>query len=193
MTGELLPVTETHCEQDRDLDLIVGDFIAAVSGLDRSLVRRRWQIVPAKQPDREVNWCAASITDEDFDQYGAQELSGDGPLVAHQHGTLSVLASFYGPDATLYARRFRQGVLICGNRAILFQNGMAILDMGRIVRVPSLVNQGWLPRSDLTFRLRLHEQRSYAIQSVLTSDGTVQTHPGDDTIIIANFNTENAG
>jgi len=186
---QILPTSQTQAEADAALDLILGDFVASVTGMDRSNIRRRWQRTPPKQLPADDDWCALSVTEADQDTNAIQQFNpdGDGSMTLRRHETLSLFASFYGPNATQNASLLRDGLMVGQNRRLLWQNGMAYLDCGRLTRVPSLVNQQWLPRTDITLRLRRQVVRTYPIHSVLESTGQIET---DATSLP--FDTENA-
>jgi len=186
---QILPTRQSQADADAALDLILGDFVASVTGIDRSNIRRRWQRTPPKQLPIDEDWCALSVTEVDQDANAIQQFApdGNGSMTLQRHETLSLFASFYGPNATANASLLRDGLQIGQNRRVLWQNGMAYLDCGRLTRVPSLVNQQWLPRTDITLRLRRQVVRVYPIHSVLESTGQIET----DAISLS-FDTENA-
>ncbi|WP_336764175.1 LIC_12616 family protein [Asaia sp. VD9] len=186
-TGAVLPSSAENIDQDAALDLLLGDFVAAITGLPRDYVRRRWQPRPPKQPPPDTDWCALGVVSQSHDINAYQTVNQDGSIDVGRHETFELLASFYGPNGAGFASRLRDGLTLGVNRGVLQANGMAMLDIGRIDRLPSLVNQQWLPRTDIRLRIRRHAVRTYPLQSVLSSEGTFQTETTTDT-----FNTENA-
>lgn len=186
-TETLLPSTVANADQDAGLDLILGDFVAAITGLPRDYVRRRWQSRPPKQPQLDADWCAIGIMDQDHDSNAYQTVNQDGSINVGRHETASLLCSFYGPNACGFAALLRDGLTLGVNRSDLKAHGMAVLDIGRISRLPLLINQQWLPRSDMRLRIRRHTVRTYPLQSVLSSEGAFQIETSTET-----FNTENA-
>ncbi|MCG4261369.1 hypothetical protein K6W36_12415 [Acetobacter senegalensis] len=185
--GGVIAASSLHAEADADLDLIIGDFVSSVTALPRNLVRRRWQEKPPEQPDRQIDWCAVGVTVTTPDQNANMQWANEQMSVS-QHETLEVLLSFYGPNAGRNASTLRMGLSLSQNRAVLQANGMAFHSASAPVRVPSLVNQLWLPRTDITLRIRRNEQRIYPIPSVIESDGTINAED-----LTQKFSTENAG
>ena len=195
--GPMLPTASMNSGQDKTLDLIAGDFVASVTGMPRDMIRRRWQKKPPKQPDvkdsatddNDPDRCAVGVTDTsgDANAYQVHNQTGDGSSTVNRHETVTVLASFYGPNACANAELLRDGATVGQNRAVLQNNGMALRDFSSVRRVPELVNQQFINRADFEIRLRRHVQRTYPIQNVLSSDGTIMDGDMTDT-----FNTENA-
>ncbi|MFT2520511.1 hypothetical protein ACMWQB_30330, partial [Escherichia coli] len=56
--GYLVPAVASPPLDDDDLDNLLHDMIAGISGLPRAMVRPRWQPTVPKQPEPGVNWCA---------------------------------------------------------------------------------------------------------------------------------------
>src|SRR5215472_13877859 len=92
---------------------------AVLSGLPGHLVRHRWLPTPPVQPTVETTWAAIGITKVDADEYpyifhvGGQVYPGQsdpGYDVMQRHLTITVDASFYGPDAEEASGRLRDGL-----------------------------------------------------------------------------------
>ena len=172
---------------DRDLDLIFGDWVSQVTGLPRNLCRRRWQESAPTQPPRDTDWCAVSVTQVDPDQNVCAGFVGNDYTV-RLHETISVLFSFYGLNATQNAMTLRVGLAIDYNRGLLTNNGLVFLRSSPPVRVPAIINQLTLMRTDITMQFRRQEMRVFPIKSVLSSQGTIGTNDG----LSLTFDTEAA-
>lgn len=151
---------------DDPIDKIVQYWVSQVTGLDGTLVRPRWQPIPPKQPDANVNWCAVGVSFMNPD---------DGPLIEYdpvndnvkniRHEELSLTVSFYGPAARLYAGIMRDGAGINQNCEYLGANDMTYNGVvGPIHAVPELVNQQWIRRQDMTLELHRKVTRIYPIR-----------------------------
>lgn len=173
--------------EDRDLDLIFGDWVSQVTGLPRNLCRRRWQESAPTQPPRDTDWCAVGVTQIDPDQNTQSGFVADDYTV-RMHETISVLFSFYGLNATQNAMTMRVGLTIDYNRGILTNNGLVFLRASPPVRVPAIINQLTLMRTDINVQFRRQEKRVFPIKSVLSSQGTIDTIDG----LSLTFDTEAA-
>lgn len=184
MSG-MLQTSATDAVEDKDLDLILGDWVSAVTGIPRNLCRRRWQESPPTQPARDTDWCAVGVTQTETDQNDWQGFDGTDYTV-RMHETITALFSFYGPNAQQNAMTLRIGLTVDYNKAALTENGIAFLRASPAVRVPAIVNQLTLMRSDITVQFRRQEKRIFPIQTVLSSQGTITTDDG----ISSTFDTE---
>ena len=172
--GGVYQTSAVNSSEDRDLDLIFGDWVSQVTGLPRNLCRRRWQESAPTQPSRDTDWCAVGVTQIDPDQnIWAGFVGAD--YTVRLHETVSVLFSFYGLNATQNAMTARIGLNIPYNRGVLNNNGIGFLRASPPVRVPALVNQLTLQRTDITMQFRRQEMRVFPINSVLSSGGTIIT------------------
>ena len=150
--------------EDADLDLVIGDVVSQIIGMDRDLCRRRWQQSPPLQPDRDTDWCAVGVTSIEPDQNVAAELVGE-VYTVHLHETVDVLLSFYGLNATQNAMTFKVGIALGINRGILNDNGLAFLRVSEVRRIPATTHQLTLMRTDVSVQYRSHETRPYPIPS----------------------------
>ena len=172
--GGMYQTSAVNASEDRDLDLIFGDWVSQVTGIPRNLCRRRWQESAPTQPPRDTDWCAVGVTQLDPDQNTQAGFVADDYTV-RMHETISVLFSFYGLNATQNAMTARIGLNISYNRGVLNDNGIGFLRASPPVRVPAIVNQLTLQRTDITMQFRRQEMRVFPINSVLSSDGTIIT------------------
>lgn len=184
MTG-MYQTDATNTSEDKDLDLILGDWVSDVTGIPRNLCRRRWQESPPTQPPRDTDWCAVGVTQVDTDQNTWQGFDGT-EYAVRMHETISALFSFYGPNATQNALTLRMCLTVDYNRGALTENGIAFLRSSPSVRVPAIINQLALMRTDVTVQFRRQEKRIFPIKTVISSQGTIMTDDG----ISSTFNTE---
>lgn len=177
VAGFLIPASPSP-DYDDDLVDILGDTVAGITGLDRNAVRPRWVPDPASQPARPVNWCAVGVTDIESETFAStvhdgQANAGDGASTVYRDVQFSVLASFYGPDASGYAALLRDGFVPQQNRAAMLRRGIAFVRNGRLVNTSGLVNTENLSRYDLPFVLRRRDARTYAIPNMRSVAGAI--------------------
>ena len=117
--------------------------IATLGGLPGNLVRPRWQPMPPTQPPAEVTWASVGITRTEADDYpfllhdGATQLVGAaGPGVdrMQRHSTITVIATFYGPQAEMVAGAWRDALYIQQNWEPLFALGLKFRDIQDLAR-----------------------------------------------------------
>ena len=85
---------------------------------------------------------------------------------------MSLILCFYGPQGLAMATRFRDGLLVSQNNDELNRSGLTLLQMGRILNLPELINNQWVRRYDISVDLRRKIIRQYGIQSLV--DAPVQ-------------------
>jgi len=176
--GYLAPTSSPLTEQQ--LEDALTAMVAGITGLAGKMVRPRWQPTPPKQPAHTVNWCAIGIPDEDFGRFPAvlHNGAGDGSDTVVTWETLNVLASFYGPNSRDLACRLRDGLSVEQNRATLRQAGLAVGDIGRMIRLPELVNNIWVRRVDLPLELRNEARRTFDVLNLLDAPVTIISDSG---------------
>jgi hypothetical protein len=171
--GYLLP--EAPPDGGAALQQTLQQMVVGATGLDGTLVRPRWQPTPPVQPPVTVVWASIGIVRRDADDYpvlvhdGATTFPGaSGPGVdrMQRHETITVQASFYGPDADGYAAMFRDGMYVQQNSEGIEALSMKLLDVEDVQKVPELVNQQWIDRADVTIRLRHQIDRVYPVLNI---------------------------
>ncbi len=178
--GYLSPQPETDPAEDVALEDQLQAIVAGITGIPGHLVRPRWQPVPPKQPSVDTDWCAIGIVriTPDDNAVIAHQPAGEGTDALQRHETIEVLASFYGPGGYRGAARLRDGFPVAQNREAMFLIGMGFIDTDAIVSAPDLVNQQWLRRADLAFRLRRRIDRTYPVLHLLSAAGTIRGEDG---------------
>lgn len=166
------------------LQRFLGSWFACVTGLDGALVRPRWQPEPANLPPAGTTWAAFGVTDSPalgqaaVVHIGESETDGDGLDELQTHEEMTVLVSFYGPNADAYARRLRDGAQVSQNRERLFRAGMGLIETPTgPLTVPSMEKGRWLYRCDVTVRIRRGITRQYDVQNIAAAE--VGLHVGD--------------
>lgn len=168
-------------------DAALRDFLQAVfvglTGLDGKLVRPRWQPVPPAQPEIGTNWMAFGIVARPadtfaFEMHDPAAANGNGADVMNRNEELTILCSFYGPNAGGYATGVRDGLSVPQNREALLKAGMALIGCEDIVSAPALINDQWYSRLDMTVRIRRSVTRVYPILHITSAGITLTTDTG---------------
>lgn len=181
--GYLRPVTPDPLEGDGLNDFLQA-WIVGITGLSADLVRPAWQPEPPSPPDAGTVWAAFGInnTDADTFPYVVHDPAGDGTDTIMRHERMDMLVSFYGlgsgSDADKYARLLRDGSAIEQNAQQLRPGNMALVKVGDLLTVPSLIKQRWLYRVDLPIRIAREIDQTYAVVSVTSMTGELVTDVG---------------
>jgi hypothetical protein len=151
--------------------------VVGVAGLPQAMVRPRWQPTPPKEAPIEKDWCAVGVTDieQDFSPSIIHHDEGEGYDETQRHEKISVLASFYGPNARAYAALLRDGIILPQNREQLFHRGLAYYDVGRPTAAPDLIDYVWRKRIDLPMTFVRNVVRYYNILNLKSASGTIHS------------------
>ena len=161
--------------EGQGLHRYLQQYISAITGIDGTLVRPRWQPEPPNQPANDVTWIALGITLGKGDTNASEIHADDGTSsTIYRQQELSVLLSFFGPGAGDAESRFRAGVSLEQNRAYLSASGFGLIDVTDAITAPALLNERWQYRIDATLNLRRAVVRRFPILSVLDSDITLK-------------------
>ena len=157
--------------------------VAGITGIDGQLVRPRWQAIPPQQPPQHTDWCAIGIIEReaDLNPYLAHDgTANDGRGADHmqRHETLTLLCSFYGPQADTHASLMRDGLYMAQNREGLTEHGFGLVETGTIRTVPEPVNQVWVRRCDIEIRVRRVIERTYRVENIKSASGTIGADDG---------------
>lgn len=180
-TGGFLSPISSLPSEDAALDLVLQALVVGVVGLPGNLVRPRWQEVPPTQPEAGTDWVAIGVTEEDPEPNISliHNAAGDGSSTSIDVDIITVLASFYGPNARGNAKTLRTGLMIAQNREFLFNTGLALMEAPSKSRfLPDLVNQKTLRRVDISMRFRRRTVLNWAILNVLQFEGSLITQDG---------------
>ncbi len=164
MSGYLAPIGPAP-SSDQELDVVLQAAVVGITGLPGNLVRPRWQKLPPTQPAHDTNWAAIAVTQETPDQYAhlRPDPADETLSIQQRHWTMLVLVSFYGPAASAYVLRLRNGLLIPQNLEVLRDNNIAFQEGGDGLVVPELINQQWYRRVDVQLTFRRMVEMRYAI------------------------------
>ena len=180
-TGGFLQPTSPPALEDDALAIALQATVAGITGIDGTLVRPRWQATPPQQPEAQVDWCGIGVLNEEPEgnMVMQHDPSGDGFSVSYQNVILEVMASFYGPNAGGYANILREGLLVTQNRdAMKALNLNLVGEPGGTKKAPVMVNNRWLNRTDISFRIRHLITRTWAIENIIAAGGTIYQQQG---------------
>lgn len=179
--GYLDGVTDTLQVDDDDFENLLHDLVMGLSAIPQDLVRPRWQATPLTQPTRTTNWCALGITNRSVLETPVitHDPAGDGSDHLVQQEELDLLVSFYGPNSSGNASRLRDGLYISQNRDVLTANSIGLVRTSSITPFPELVGTQWYHRHDITITLRRKVQRTYAVLTLRSAQGEVDSDKGE--------------
>jgi hypothetical protein len=174
-TGGYLAPTAPVPAEDDELDNLMQELVAGVTGLPGAMVRPRWQSTVPKQPEPNEDWCAIGITRQANDAGPAiqHDGAGEGSDEYVRHQEIDLLCSFYGPAAKGYAQLLADSMAVPQNSEQLALHGMKFIRVSDIQPAPALINQQWNRRFDLTLTLRRKITRTYPVLNLLSSEENV--------------------
>ena len=174
-TGGFIAPSGGSIVEDNALDTILQALVVGVTSLPANLVRPRWQPVPPVMPEETTDWAAVGVIEE-TSQSAVAEIhipDGLGSSVSLDTDELSVMVSFYGPNARGKAKLLRTGLMIAQNRESLYGTGMQLIGVpGVSTFVPEIISQTTYRRVDITFRLRRETVLTWPIENILTAPVT---------------------
>jgi hypothetical protein len=171
-----------------EMTAVLQVMVAQLAGLPPHLVRPRWQPVPPTQPAVDETWAAVGVTQVEADEYpyfahdGVTRLPGmPGPGVDHmqRHATVTVMVSFYGPEAEDAAASIRDALYVMQNMEPLGAINAKLLAVHDIQRAPELINQQFIDRVDVIIELRRQIERTYPIMNIESAEVRLITEHGE--------------
>lgn len=179
--GYLRPSTKAP-DDDLALDKLLASVVVGITGLPEERVTARMQESTGTQPgqfrvpDAGVNWAAVGVTETTDRGPPAfrRDPSGEGSSILVRHATLELLASFYGPSSNAFAELFRDGLYVAQNREALFHQGISLLRVGEVRRLPEIDNTLRRRRSDLGATLRRKILRTYPVLNLRSAGGEIR-------------------
>lgn len=184
-TGGYLPQVNTPLSDPAMEDVIT----AAISGIlsfDNSMIRPRWQALPARQPPPTTNWVAIGITDRTAIDYPYIKHFNGGPDQLTRWSRITVAVSVYGPNAQGLAEQLRDGFYVSQNLEALATSSIKLTDIGSITAVPDLYNVQWINRADMEMHLAVATNRTYNVLDIASSQGTITAVDGATTTAVWN-------
>lgn len=181
--GTLSPALPLPLDDDA-LDAVFQQLVVDVTGLDGSLVRPRWQATVPKQPEPAVNWCAIGVTEVEQDANPWELYDPIANVMTYwDHETVTVLASFYGPNSQSFARLLRAGLNVPQNTEELLPYAIRYVDCSTIRAAPELVSEQWIRRQDVSLTFRRKVTMTFQVFNILIA----AIHVQDDTVVNDTF------
>lgn len=169
-TGGVLVETETAFNVER----FFHGVIMGLTGIDKTLIRPRWQPNAPIMPANNIDWIAFGVSELNHDATAyTVETEIDSNLIRHE--SYAVLCSFYGPNAQTNYRKMRDGLEIGQNRDSLFVNKMGYTTTSKTTHAPELVNDVWFDRYDAKFEFAREVIKSYNIFEIESAHGSINT------------------
>ncbi len=185
--GYLTPTASQGLPGGLTLTQFIQTVLVALSGIDGTLVRPKWQLNPPKSPDAGVDWLAFAIVEQTPDQnayVGMKVVSGQGVSDFQRQERLEIQCGFYGPNAMDKAALVRDGFQIQQNVEALRAANMGYAEIAPARRLPDLVHERWIDRVEQTLFLRRQVQRTYPVLSLLNANGTIHTVLGNEAYLL---------
>lgn len=169
-------------------DRFLNGVVSGIVGLAPSLVRPRWQAKMPKQPEINVDWCAIGVMSAEPKSARAQivhDPAGDGSDVATNWERVTVLATFYGPNAWANAGFLDAGIRIPQNRDAMTAAGVGLVSTGTRRQTAEMTEQKeWVKRVDIEIVADRVIERVYPVLSLLSAHGTLMAlPPGSSTTV----------
>lgn len=188
--GYLLPGVSPTPVEGNDFEDFLHDVIQGITGVSGTLIRPRWQPDPPNMPQVAESWIAFGITDFIPDTYAVEQTNSedDGSVDLIRHEVDTVLLSFYGPNASVLAGVFRDGLQISQNRSALVSAGVGMISTGEARQVPTLVKERWQKRIDMEWKLKRQILRNYPVLYLLTAN--VELNAEGSSLITTNIEAQ---
>lgn len=172
--------TSSDYLEDNALDNFFQQMVAGITGLPPTLVLPRWQPEPVNLPAYGTNWAAVGVVDSDLVDGWSYETHDPANTGTDQTATweyLTLLCSFYGPNAGQYDGLLRDGLFLNQNQETLLLNGIGLIEWRNRAIVPTLIKERWLRRIDRRVRFMREIDRVYNIRNILSVPLTVSAQP----------------
>lgn len=172
---------------DDALDDYIQAALAGITGVDPNLIRPRLQAEGTTIPGTDQTWCSMGVVgydrewaDNDSHDYTADY--GQGTNTQRHSEEIEVLISCFGPFAAALEATIRAGLQVEQNRTALRNaSGLEFVEHRRVIRVPALIKNIYVPRWDSTLILRRRVSFTYPIRNVLSANFQVKTDVGINT------------
>lgn len=166
------------------LERVIQNTVATLANLPGDLTRPRWQPMPPTQPPAEVTWCSVGVQRIEADefpdiQHRDEQMPGAvarGLDLMKRHSTVTVLATFYGPEAEDAAAQLRDALYM--PQQMEGMRPLKLLTVRDLARAPEMINQQWINRVDLEIDFRMQADRVFPVLNLEGADVTVRTEAG---------------
>jgi hypothetical protein len=183
--GYLSPVNFNGDLEDVLLNRFLHGLVIGLTGMKGSLVFQRWQSEPPNYPDFGTDWAAVGESERDRDTFvNLVHLPDEGLIIVYRNQILSVLVSFYGPNARANCEILSAGFFVSQNREQMTRNGYGYVDQDKSIITADQQGTRWIQRVDLSFRLRRAQAYSYPVLNLVGAQSTVNPSEGNSRQIV---------
>jgi len=183
--GYLVPTSTQGFPKGLSLTQFIQTVLVGVSEIPGTLVRPKYQVEPLSQPDIYTDWLSFGILSSAPDANAYLNTNTDNSYSMQRHALTEISLSFYGPNALDNYELVRDGFQVTQNLAALKANGLGFVEVTRALRVPDLINERWVDRYESSVILRKETQRTYAVTTFVSANGTINTVVGTEDYVIA--------
>lgn len=177
---------------------LLHNMVTGLSGMPPDKVFPRWQPRPPVRPPPEVDWAAFGISEIAADWQAvtfhvtASAEHPDGYDLFQHMETVTLLTSFYGPNASGNAVFLRSGFFIDQNLAELRRVNVGFVEVQSFTNAPELFKQQWIDRIDVPIVLRREIRYDYPVLNLLSSRGTIYANApfSSERVVEKQFDTE---
>lgn len=173
--GYIQPTYKPDVLEGAALQDFLHDWLVGVSGVEKPMIRPRWQPEPPNIPDVNTDWMAFGITERDSNTFPFEGHDGAdlGHNVMIRHEQLTVLISVYGPNADITAHLIRENAMVAQNREVLFKKGFSIKSIEGMRSAPEIIKQQWMYRLDFAVIFNRKIKIVYPILNIASSEATI--------------------
>jgi hypothetical protein len=189
--GYLVPASVPDPKQDQTFEDFVQQVFVGILGIDKKLVRPRFQLEDINLPAVGTDWVAFGATNYKPDTFAVEDANvsqyvdtgywqlgyavADSPsdFAFQRNEEVTFLVSFFGPNDAKNMALLRDGLQVSQNRTILLENKITLVEATNSTRVPALVKDRWLDKIDLEVIVRRLILRSYPILTLRSATGTL--------------------
>jgi hypothetical protein len=148
--------------EDITLHSFLQSLVAGITGMDGKFVFQRWQPEPPNWPAFGKDWAAVGEASRVRDTF-ANVVYRDELAIVYRNSIISVLCSFYGPNAQANCEILAMGFFVAQNREQMTLQGFGYVDQEDSIATADYRGTRWIPRIDLPFRLRRAQAYSYSV------------------------------
>lgn len=147
-------------------------YLSSIVGIDKTLVRKRWQSKPGTQPPVGTDWAAVGVDRIETQGFPYQSGTKNPDVITRTSWQrMHCIASFYGPNAAENADAFREGAQLGQNVDTLSAFGLKVQGVDDYIpHVPDFAFAQWVDRYDVFFIVACKVTRTYGVRTLASAD-----------------------
>lgn len=147
-------------------------YLSSIVGIDKTLVRKRWQSKPGTQPPVGTDWAAVGVDRIETQGFPYQSGTKNPDVITRTSWQrMHCIASFYGPNAAENADAFREGAQLGQNVDTLSAFGLKVQGVDDYIpHVPDFAFAQWVDRYDVFFIVARKLTRTYGVRTLVSAD-----------------------